>query len=130
MIDLNPEGRRPRQHIDPHPLRHFWGWLFRKRVYAEDAVRYSSYEIQAREVEDWKSSYYELEEYLRGIAREHHPTVWEADKFTHQIGASMLELKCAKCAFMWPCPSWSLATRNDLEPLRIVLEQRKKKTDG
>lgn len=130
MIDLNPEGKRPSQYINPHPLRHFWGWLFRKRVFAEDAVNRVSYDIQGRELEGYREHDREVTDYLRGIAREHHPTVWDAEKYTGQIGAALLELKCAKCAFMWPCPSWSLATRNDLEPLRIVLKQREKKSDG
>lgn len=120
-------ARNPWVYIDPHPWRHLLAWVLRRRVRSEDVVPRSSYENEVDETNSWREEYYELRGYLEQIAREHHPVVRDAEKYTGQIGAYVLELGCATCPEGWPCTSWSIATRNDLEPLRIVLEQRRPK---
>lgn len=124
MIDLNPEAGQPDHYILPHPMRHLIGWLFRKRVYAEDAVRNSSYKFLHHKLEAREQDYFELREYLNGIAREHTPIVWDADRIDVSVFHPTLKLVCQKCQHMWPCPSWKLATRRDYPPVEIRMEPR------
>lgn len=115
----------PKVYVKPNPWRHLLAWMFRRKVHADDVVPKRWIEEAHRSADEWKNNYYEVKGYLEQLAREHHPVVRDAEKYTGQIGASVLDLACAECAYGWPCPTWSLATRNDLEPIRIVLKQKK-----
>ena len=117
----------PAAWIKAHPWRHLLAWMFRRNVYSHDSVPRHWYEGEQRDRAFHKERYEELRDYLEDVAQKHYPVVHNAERMDVSVFDPTIELKCSCCPYMWPCPTWKVATRRDYEPVRVHMKQREAK---